>query len=243
MIMWLGSGAISMSHDLVINDDVLSPVQVLERAILTEDVTLDNSPDIYLKVANLFDQPGVVKTSVPDITSGNVNLAWASNPVSDTQTYKILLRKNLSILGAIQQIAASRREVLDKSRNFVVIRPAEEKQLRSTYEENTEVNQNDLAREVNALIPYPVHLLQLPGDPMENFINYKLKESAELFYKNNTSSFTFRMDEGAKAGVGKINLIGTWSYREFLDALCALADLHWRIEGKTLWLEKSDAGR
>ena len=48
---------------------------------------------------------------------------------------------------------------------------------------------------------------------------------------------------GVNFRLGKVNIIGIWTHRDLLDAVCALTELHWEIDGKTLLLENDKASK
>jgi hypothetical protein len=237
-IMWLGCCEISMCYD----DEMLSPVQILEETILVSDVTLNNSSKIYADIANLFDQAGAVKSRSSDVKSGKICLAWMSNPSADKQAYKMTLQKDTSICDAIRQISKRRKEVFANERNYVVIRPSNALSICASYQGKSTGNKSDLALQINAVMLTRISLLEPAGELMEEFVNAKLQESGAIFHKDNkdTLPFIFKMDKWAKSEASKVNIIGTWTYRDLLDAICALTGLQWRIEGKTLWLEKTE---
>jgi hypothetical protein len=237
LIILLGAWLGSSKH--CISMEPMSPVQILERATLTEDVTLGNSPEIYLKVAGLFDRKGVIKISAPDITAADVDLAWANDQATNAKVFGVMLRKGSSIVDVIQQIADRRGEVLIKKTNFIIIKPSTTAAYQGSYQEEVGASKSNATEKlVSALIPSQISLLQFGGVPMEQFINIKMREGW-----GDANPLTFKMDEGARLEVGKVSIIGRWTYRDLLNAMCALTDLHWRIDGKTLWLEKSKVNR
>ena len=239
-VVWLGCNNISMSY----SDKIMSPVQILVNTMLINDIVLDNSSEIYLNAANFLNKPSTVKSPISDISSSTVCLAWASNPKADNQIYQITLHKNTSIFKAIEQIAKRRNEILVDKGNYIVIRPSNEEFVRTTNKVISTGTQSDLERQIDAAILTRISLIQPEGGTMEKFINAKLAESGRLFFKGkNTEPFTFKISEEAKSEIPKVNIIGNWTYRDLMEAICDLTGLRWLIDGKTLWLVENGVKR
>ena len=155
----------------------MSPVQILERAVLKKDVTLCNSSEIYVEIAHLFDQQGAIKTTIPDMTSAQVNVAWASDSSADQANYKFDLHKDTSVFDVFRQVTARRGEVLSTTQNYVLIRPSSEPIRRDGYQEHVEASKGSSAEKlVQALLPTQISLRQLGGGSLEELINLKMKE-------------------------------------------------------------------
>jgi len=236
LYLLIGGGMVCVGYD----DQIMSPVQMLAKSTLTKAVVLDNSSDIYVKIAELFDQQGIVKSRMPNITSADVNLAWLSNPVADKETYRFVLPKDSSILDALQEVAKKRKEMICENQNFIVIKPPGTKAFRSSYRRDTKKKGDapaSLDRLVNAVMLTQISLREPEGEPMEDFVNAKLKGSAALSTKSgNGNNFVFTLSDRAKNAVAKVNLIGTWTYQDLLDAIGELTGLHWGIDGNILRL-------
>ncbi len=222
----------------MIGDRIMSPNQFLAKTTLTKDIGLGKSSDIYARFADTISEPGMISTTGFELSYVHVNVAWESNPVGDIGSPWTFLGKGTSVMDAIRQIARSRHEVIADRQNYVVIRRSFDVPLLKSYQIKNGKEDSELTKWVNTIIPPGrTDLLRLNGNLVEEFLNIKLKESLSLAYGANAPSFTFAMDDKAKLAVAKVSVVGCWVYSELLDAYCALAGLHWEIEGKTLWLK------
>jgi len=237
--IWLGCCEKSMGID----DEMAGSVQMLQEAKLTTDVTLNNSSKIYADLASLLDKRGSVKSRNPDIKSDVVCLAWESNPKADHQEFKIMLQKDTSIYDAFLQISKRRNEFLSQDLNYICISPSRAVPLPVSHPEILRRNDIDLALDILGVSLNRVDLREPDGEAIEEFINAKLKENWARCQKGGSDPlpYSYKMNEGAKSEVRRVNIIGIWTYNDLLDAICGLSDLHWRIDGNTLYLEKVQA--
>lgn len=222
------------------DDAMMSPVGVLERSVLTKDVELENSSRVYERLADLFDQPGLVKAAMPAITAANVNVAWVENPEADALKQKFTLPGNASILDGFRRIAEMRKEVVGERQNYLVIKPSHGGEL--SYQEKGQGSAS-LVRMVDAVMPTRIILLQPDGEVMESFLNTKLGESEALSSGDGGRDYVFQMDAAAKQAASRINIIGTWTYRDLLDAFSELTGMRWGIDGDTLWIGNKRKGQ
>lgn len=225
-----------------IDDSLITPSQILAESRLKEGVQLANGPDIYVAVAELFDQRGAIDARQTDITSQDVNLAWRSNADADKLTFVLGLAKGTTVMDVLREVAKRRSERLTISENYVIITPDPKVPLQATYRQKHIGQSADLETMVRAVIPRPIVIREPGGDWLENFINAKFQDTWLLFHEG-ASPFRIKMSANAKQRVSTVNIIGNWSYQELFDSLGALSGLQWQIDGKTVNLEKTDPAK
>jgi hypothetical protein len=229
----------------IINDEIISPVGILKETILTKDIVFNNSSEIYYHVIKLLDhKKSVVYRQYESWPSTIACIAWRNNPVADIQHDKIQLSKGISIFEAIKQIAKKRNEVLNESRNFIIIRSPNQNSLRFSYKKQTNNFQNnDSINQIEAVMRTELAIIQgqANSEMLEILINERLKESRERSTFKARSDLIFKIDKTAKKNIDGLNIMGRWVYEDLLDAICALTGLRWKIDGNIIWLTATNS--
>jgi hypothetical protein len=220
-----------------------TPVQMLQQIKLTKDVTLDNGPDIYLKLNDLSSKHDEMDDPAPDLKI-EASFAWMSNPAEDAKKMSFAFRKGETLLQAIKQVAQKRNETVVDQKSYLLIFGEKHPDLQDDYMEPASDVSGALGRWIGATIPPGKIAVQgLTGLTFTDFINGKFRESLSYDTSEPAGPFTLQIDPHAMAGVWKCNVIGSWSYETLIRAYCQLLDLRWKITGNTVVLELPVRGK
>jgi hypothetical protein len=228
LAIYLLSGAICQG----IEENFKSVLRLLKESHLTGDRVLNNQPEIYQNVAALLDEKGPVE-KFPEMGSKDVALAWASNPAADKLPFEIRLARGETLLEAIEQVALQRGEELTVTRNYIAITPKQKLRNRFPYQMDAEKTSNEVKLALGTLAPTGITLIQPGARGMEDFLNEKLKRTAEIG-GHETSPITIKVDDSAKPSTAKLNVIGPWVYQDLFDAIAGVCNLRWRCQESTI---------
>lgn len=215
-----------------------TPDQMLQQIKLTQDVTLPNGADIYLKLNDLSSKHDQLDDPAPDLKT-EASIAWMSNPAEDAKKMSFTFHKGETLLHAIKSVAEKRSESVIDQKSYLLVLGEKHPELQDNYAEPGSDEAGQLAQWVGAIIPPGETSIQLmPGPAFADFINGKLKESLSYNQTGTPAGpFDFKLDPSANAAVGKCNVVGNWSYQTLIRAYCQLLNLRWKITGNTVVME------
>jgi hypothetical protein len=220
---------------------VVTPVVMLQKIKLKQDVTLANGPDIYLKLNDLSSKHDQLDDPAPDLKT-EAAFAWMSNPAEDAKKTSFTFHKGETLLQVIKAVASQRHETVVDQKSYILIFPEKHPELQDEYAEASSDVSGALGRWIGANIPPGKTTIQaLPGPAFADFINGKFRESLSYFPGQTDGPFFLKPDPSANAAIGKCNVIGSYSYETLVRAYCQMLNLRWKITGNTVVMEPPPA--
>jgi hypothetical protein len=223
--------------------EVITPVVMLQKIKLKQDVTLQNGPDIYLKLNDLSSKHDQFDDPAPDLKT-EASFAWASNPAEDAKKLNFTFHKGETLLQVIKSVASQRHETVVDQKSYLLIFGEKHPDLQDDYAETSSDVSGALGRWIGANIPPGKTSIQaMPGPAFTDFVNGKFKESLALYPGQTDGPFFLKLDATANAAIGKCNVIGSFSYETLVRAYCQLLNLRWKITGNTVVMEPAPAAK
>jgi len=219
----------------------VTPVSLLQKIKLKQDVTLANGPDIYLKLNDLSSKHDQLDDPAPDLKT-EAAFAWMANPVEDAKKMNFTFHKGETLLQVIKSVAAQRRETVVDQKSYILIFADKHPPLAENYMEPASDITGALGRWIGANIPPGKTSVQaMPGPAFTDFVNGKFRESLALYPGQTDGPFFLKSDPSASAAIGKCNVIGGFSYETLVRAYCQLLNLRWKIAANTVVMEPAPA--
>jgi hypothetical protein len=221
--------------------NVITPVKMLEKIKLKQDVTLANGPDIYLKLNDLSSKHDHFDDPAPDLKT-EASFVWMSNPGEDAKKTNFTFHKGETLLQVIKAVATQRHETEVDQKSYILILGEKHPELQDDYAEASSDVSGALGRWIGANIPPNKTSIQaMPGPAFADFVNAKFRESLALFPGQTDGPFFLKPDPSANTAIGKCNVIGSFSYETLIRAYCQLLNLRYKIAGNTVVMEPSPA--
>jgi len=217
--------------------EVVTPVVMLQKIKLKQDVTMQNGPDIYLKLNDLSSKHDQFDDPAPDLKT-EASFAWMSNPAEDAKKTTFTFHKGETLLQVIKAVASQRHETVVDQKSYILIFGEKHPELQNDYAEASNDVSGALGRWIGANIPTDKTSIQaMPGPAFADFINAKFRESLALYPGQTDGPFFLKPDPSANAAIGKCNVIGSYSYETLIRAYCQLLNLRWKITGNNVVME------
>jgi hypothetical protein len=215
----------------------VTPVSLLQKIKLKQDVTLANGPDIYLKLNDLSSKHDQLDDPALDLKT-EAAFVWMSNPGEDTKKTSFTFHKGETLLQVIKAVALQRHETVVDQKSYILIFAEKHAELQENYMEPSSDVSGALGRWIGANIPPGKTSVQaMPGPAFTDFVNGKFRESLALFPGQTDGPFFLKLDPSANIAIGKCNVIGSFSYETLVRAYCQLLNLRWKITDNTVVME------
>jgi hypothetical protein len=221
----------------------VTPVSLLQKIKLKQDVTLANGPDIYLKLNDLSSKHDQLDDPAQDLKT-EAAFVWMSNPGEDAKKTNFAFHKGETMLQVIKAVAAQRHETVVDQKSYILIFAEKHAELQDNYMEPSSDVSGALGRWIGANIPPGKTSIQaMPGPAFTDFVNGKFRESLSYFPGQTDGPFFLKPDASANTEIGKVNVIGGFSYETLVRAYCQLLNLRWKIAANTVVMEPPAAAK
>jgi hypothetical protein len=159
----------------------VTPVSLLQKIKLKQDVTLANGPDIYLKLNDLSSKHDQLDDPAQDLKT-EAAFVWMSNPGEDAKKTSFTFHKGETLLQVIKAVAAQRHETVVDQKSYILIFAEKHPELQENYMEPSSDVSGALGRWIGANIPPGKTSIQaMPGPAFTDFVNGKFRESLSYF--------------------------------------------------------------
>ena len=132
--------------------EVVTPVKMLQKIKLKQDVTLANGPDIYLKLNDLSSKHDQFDDPAPDLKT-EASFVWMSNPSEDAKKTSFTFHKGETLLQVIKAVASQRHETAVDQQSYILIFGEKHPGLQDNYAEPNNDVSGALGRWIGANIP------------------------------------------------------------------------------------------
>lgn len=224
----------------------------VERARLSKEWSVANGADIYLKVAELFDQQGALDGRVfPEHGTLDLPWAWKKNPLADKPAFTLTWPKGTKVMDMVRDIARRRSERADLKRGGLLIIPASEPVWPPTFQQKSTGDSAVLDQVVQRPLQGSIVLEQADGQGVEEFLNYQFQRTHEHDtsypgrekHPGAASPFLLKMSAAAKERTAVLTLRGYWSYRALFDIMSLCCGLQWHIDGNTVIFKTAEEAK
>ncbi len=209
-------------------------VEMLDRFHSAREIGIPNSGSIYSSIADLLEQKGAIEGNVTPDSRKYANIAWIVG--SDSRPDQITFPKDMSMLNMILMAAHLNGESVFDRRNYLLVAPR-----RATILDQPRINpfetQTENDRFLITVMPSCIRILKSDAALLEQAVDAQLRETERI---TGRKSPVFRINGKAREAVIGLNIIGRWSYGEFLQAIQSLTGLDWGMSGGVLWLGTPD---
>jgi len=217
----------------------MSPAEAWAKFRLEKDLTLVNGPQIYETFAEQCRLPGVVEFGYPETKAmyDELSLAWKSHPEADKRKFTLILPKGTTIVGGLQKIAQQRQQRVIAHGNQCIMIPDSWPPMQRSYMGKGREPSADLEDLVRRRFNWSINL----GEPAQDYLERFLTHRFELAWKSENKlapcPYRVQASEAAREKLTNLNLSGTWTYEELLNATSYIIGLQWQLNGTTIQID------